>query len=65
MKDTKIKMEVIGGAEGPCLCIMDDDGGYRLAGPKAWGGGTVLYSFEVCPKELMKELLIYAPEVKQ
>lgn len=51
-----IKIEVVSGAEGPSLQIVDENGGYRLAGPKPWGGGSVIHSFEVDPVVLMREV---------
>jgi len=42
MIEEVIKIEIISGCEGMCLAIND----YRVAGPKAWGGGRVVYSFE-------------------
>ena len=34
--------EVVRGVEGCCL-VVDD---VRIAGPKPWGGGTVIHTFE-------------------
>ncbi len=39
----KIKIEVVKGVEGHALSVDDT----RVAGPKPWGGGTVVHSFEV------------------
>ena len=36
------KFEVIRGAEGCCLALDDT----RIAGPKPWGGGTVIHAWE-------------------
>ena len=36
------KFEVIRGVEGCCL-VLDDT---RIAGPKPWGGGTVIHAWE-------------------
>lgn len=35
------KFEIISGVEGKCLCIDET----RVAGPKPWGGGTIVDSF--------------------
>jgi len=37
-------IELINGVEGGCICICagSDDGGMRVAGPKPWGGGSVV-----------------------
>ena len=37
------RIEVIVGVEGACLAID----GTRVAGPKPWGGGRVVYGFDV------------------
>jgi hypothetical protein len=52
----KVLIEVIAGRAGHCLSIGDDSTGYRLAGPKPWGGGNVVHRFEVDPDELRHEL---------
>ena len=36
------KFEVIRGVEGCCLTLDDT----RIAGPKPWGGGTVIHAWE-------------------
>ena len=38
-----MKFEVVRGVAGPCLVIDE----LRLAGPKPWGGGTAILSFNV------------------
>ena len=48
-------IEVISGVEGSCLSIGTDSGGTRIAGPKPWGGGQVLHTFEVNIDALIKE----------
>lgn len=56
----KVKFEVINGPEGKCLAVANNDGtGYRLAGPKPWGGGTVAYTFEVDVDELLEQVQHY------
>lgn len=43
-----VLIEVIGGPEGPCLAVgIAGDCLTRVAGPKPWGGGTVLHRFTV------------------
>ena len=37
------KFEVIRGVEGCCLALDDT----RIAGPKPWGGGTVIHTWEI------------------
>lgn len=43
-----VTVEVISGVEGPCLAIDDT----RVAGPKPWGGGRVVYTFKVKLRDL-------------
>lgn len=52
----KILVEVVKGVSGFALYIGTKDSGYRLAGPKPWGGGKTVHSFEVDTDELRKEL---------
>lgn len=43
MEKAFLTIEVIQGIEGPCLSVN----GYRVAGPKPWGGGTVVMIWKV------------------
>ena len=61
---SKIRFEVVSGVEGPCLCIVNDSGGFRLAGPKPWGGGTVKHTFSVDRDELLEQIKVYSDETK-
>lgn len=61
----KVTFEVVRGVEGPSLYVGNDDGGYRLAGPKPWGGGQVIHSFKADIDELRKELMNLEAEGKQ
>lgn len=54
--------EVVNGVEGPCLYVGDEDNGHRLAGPKPWGGGTMLHQFKVDVKELRAQLDVLDPQ---
>jgi len=49
-------IEVIAGCEGPSLSIGDGETGYRLSGPKPWGGGRTTHQFQVRIDELQREL---------
>ncbi|SUW10771.1 Uncharacterised protein [Bordetella bronchiseptica] len=65
--DTKLKpgtalIEVVNGPEGPSLYIGDNNGGYRLAGPKPWGGGKTVFRFVVKVDELTREAAGYAAQ---
>lgn len=57
-KADELLFEVIQGPEGQCLGVSTDGGesGYRLAGPKPWGGGKTIKSFKVSKAELLKQL---------
>lgn len=48
----RVVVEVIFGVEGPCLAIDD----LRVAGPKPWGGGTVVYKWEIDRDKLLAAL---------
>ena len=50
-----VKVEVVSGCEGPCLCISDESGsGERISGPKPWGGGKAVHTFAVSVDELKR-----------
>ncbi len=51
-KQKSINIQVVKGVEGICLYVT----GVRMAGPKPWGGGKVLHSFDVNATELMDRL---------
>lgn len=38
-----VKLEICSGVEGPSAYVND----YRCAGPKPWGGGTILHKFNL------------------
>jgi hypothetical protein len=42
-------IQVVNGPAGPSLYLDD----YRIAGPKPWGGGTVLHEFAFKDKDLI------------
>lgn len=47
-EEEQIEIEIIHGVEGDCFAID----GYRVAGPKPWGGGTVTKSWTIPPCRL-------------
>ena len=47
--------EVVAAPEGPCLYIN----GYRVAGPKPYGGGEVLYTFTAVAEDFEGTNLSY------
>ncbi|WP_186104897.1 hypothetical protein [Burkholderia gladioli] len=55
LSDGHAWIEVVAGREGPSLNIGDDNGGYRLSGPKPWGGGRIVHRFMVRLDELVRE----------
>lgn len=54
-------IEVVSGVEGPSLYVGNKNSGYRISGPKPWGGGRTLHQFRVNADELRKQLDEYAP----
>jgi len=62
LKPGHVWLEVVRGPEGFCLYIGDDDSGYRLAGPKPWGGGGTVCKFQVRIDELVKEANSFATD---
>lgn len=55
-RDGHVYIDLISGREGPCVSVGDESGGYRIAGPKPWGGGHTDYRFEVNIEELETQL---------
>lgn len=51
-KDRIVKIEVVRGCEGDCLCVDN----YRVAGNKPWGGGEVIKSWDVKLSDVLKAL---------
>lgn len=47
-----VEIQIIGGVEGECLAINDT----RVAGPKPWGGGSILKTWNV-PVEKLKAII--------
>lgn len=52
-KDT-VKIDHVSGVEGPSLYVND----HRVIGPKPWGGGTILKTWDVPRSELLSALNI-------
>lgn len=59
-------IDVVKGVEGHSLYIMNYDGsggtGFRIAGPKPWGGGQTIHSFQIDMLDVGK-INEYAKEV--
>lgn len=43
--DGCVFIDIVEGVEGPSVSIGDNHTGYRVAGPKPWGGGTTSRRF--------------------
>jgi hypothetical protein len=54
IKPFHVLVEVVSGPAGPCLCIGDNSTSERVAGPKPWGGGSTVYSFQVAASDLRR-----------
>lgn len=54
-----VRLEYVHGVEGPCVYLN----GYRIAGPKPWGGGQIVRTWEVAAKDIRHalELPLEAP----
>ena len=54
-------------AEGNKLAILtkigDEGSGYRLAGPKAWGGSRNIATLKFKASDLVRFITDYAPEI--
>jgi|GEM_PF-5671004 hypothetical protein len=51
-------IEVIQGAEGLCVTINDR----RIAGPKPWGGGKVIWSWKTTVREINEAIRAPMPK---
>lgn len=52
-----VEIKVVAGVEGPSLYVND----FRVAGPKPWGGGKVLYTFTADATELAEAIANVPP----
>lgn len=52
-----LKLELIAGVEGQCVALN----GYRIAGPKPWGGGTIVKEWVTDVDRLQRAV----PELRQ
>jgi hypothetical protein len=51
-EEKTVEIAVVSGASGPCVYIND----YRVAGQKPWGGGKILFKFNVKATDIEKAL---------
>lgn len=66
----KYRIEILRNGEGDDLAYfspIDEHGevesGYRIAGPKAWGGAAMLASIDISEADLFECIKSYAPNV--
>jgi hypothetical protein len=60
------ELEVCKNAEGSTLAYMSKKGagaGYRIAGPKGWGGTRTLAKLEISERDLIEFINCFAPEI--
>ena len=59
-------LEIEQNAEGNKLAYLSKEGGscgYRIAGPKAWGGSKSIAKLKITENDLVRYIKQYAPEV--
>ena len=59
-------LEIEENAEGDILAYLskkDSDSGYRIAGPKAWGGSRNVARLKISESDLATYIKDYAPEL--
>lgn len=59
IKPGYVLVEVIAGAEGPSLYIGDGCIAERIAGPKPWGGGRSVHTFQVKAEDIHRVVDAY------
>lgn len=52
VKPRRVEFLVVAGVEGPALYLND----FRVAGPKPWGGGKTLFSFQATTLDIQTAL---------
>lgn len=57
--DGCVFIDICEGVEGPSVYIGDCDTGYRVAGPKPWGGGTTSRRFTAKVEDLKRAIESY------
>lgn len=61
-------LEIEINAEGSKLAYLSKEGescGFRIAGPKAWGGSRNIAKLKITDNDLARYINEYAPEVKE
>jgi len=66
----KYLLEIMKNKEGSKLAYLspigkdgNTDGGYRIAGPKPWGGCQEITKLKITSRDLVEFIKVYAPEV--
>lgn len=49
-------IDIVEGVEGPSVSIGDNHTGYRVAGPKPWGGGKTLRRFTATLEDIKRAI---------
>lgn len=60
------ELEVCKNAEGGTLAYMSKKGsgsGYRIAGPKAWGGSRTIVKIDISQRDMLAFIRGCAPEI--
>lgn len=60
LMDETVKIEIVSGVEGQSLYLGD----YRIAGPKPWGGGTVVKTFTARRKDVEEAMRLHKAALK-
>ena len=51
--DHEITIDHVAGVEGPSVYVA----GYRVAGPKPWGGGRSVHEWKTTPRDILEALV--------
>lgn len=51
-KEGHVFLDIVSGVEGGCVCLGDETGGRRVAGPKPWGGGAITRRHQISIADL-------------
>ena len=56
LSEKAIEVSIVSGVEGKCIYLNN----LRIAGPKPWGGGTVMFKVKIKIKDIIEAI----PELK-
>jgi hypothetical protein len=54
----KLELQLVEGVEGPSIYLN----GYRIAGPKPWGGGRVVRTWKTTPRDVLEAVRKYVTD---